>query len=146
VRGRQRYNNITKYKCTVSTILKCVLLKWFPFLMKMSLGWEIQQWNIRGCCGHPSFKGIPSPFGSHPKTFPEQSQQCNVIKIVSLAMKNECLKDSWTLDNTYNVGSVPHKLTKTCQKQVTTVGPFHPVVQHYTERFSRKLHKKRNMV
>lgn len=94
MKGRHRHNNIIIYKCTVSTILMCVLLKRVPSLMKISLGWEIQQWITTGGCRQPSLKGLQSPFGSHAKTFPKQSQQCNSIKIVSLAMKNECLKNS----------------------------------------------------
>jgi hypothetical protein len=94
VKSRQRHNNMIKYKCTISTILECVLLQWVPLLMNISLGWEIQQWNITGGCRQPSYKGIQSPFGSLAKTFPDQSQQCNGIKTVSLATKNECLKNS----------------------------------------------------
>jgi len=41
------------------------------------------------------------------------------------------------------MGSLAHELT-TCQKEMTTVGLFHPVVQHHPKWFSPKLHKKRN--
>lgn len=134
MKGSQRHNNIIKYKCTVSTTLK-----WLPFLMMISLCWEIQQWNITGGCRQPSFKGIHSR--SHAKALPEQSQQCNCQP----SHEKWVFKKLWTLGITYNIGSLAHELT-TCQKQMTTVGPFHPVVQYHPKWFSPKLHMKRNMV
>jgi len=47
------------------------------------------------------------------------------------------------LRNTCEFGSVPHEKPELIKLEMTTIGPPHPMAQHFSDWFSLKLQKKR---